>query len=95
MGGAWLLAASPSPRLCWLNRPAPPPAPAAAIYLITMVLTLVSALVFHSMLLCMLFIVIQFAALVWYCASYIPFAQQMLLKLVGRGGEAGDAAVTW
>ena len=65
------------------------------IYLATMVLTLVSALVFHSMLLCMLFIVIQFAALIWYCASYVPFAQQMLLRMVGRGADAGDAAVTW
>jgi hypothetical protein len=36
-----------------------------AIYLVSMVLTLIAAWKFHSVILCMIFIVIQFCALIW------------------------------
>ncbi|EFN56579.1 hypothetical protein CHLNCDRAFT_144275 [Chlorella variabilis] len=55
-----------------------------AVYLTSLVLTMVSALVFHSVLLCIVFIVIQFCALVWYALSYIPYGQATLMRLLGR-----------
>ncbi len=63
------------------------------IYLCSLVLTLVAALGFHSIILCLLCIAVQFCALVWYCLSYIPLGQAMLMRLLGRGGSGDAAAV--
>lgn len=53
---------------------------AALIYLFAMVMTLVSAFKIQIAMVTVLFIVIQFCAMVWYCLSYIPFGRQMLAK---------------
>jgi len=53
---------------------------ATIIMLIALVMTLVSALVFHNKGLCLLFIFIQFFALLWYSLSYIPFARDAVKK---------------
>ena len=63
---------------------------ATSIYLVTMCLTLVAALKFHSVLLCMLMIAVQCAALVWYVASYIPYAQDMLRKMLGMPAATAE-----
>ena len=44
--------------------------------LIAIAMTLVSALALKSVGLTLLFALIQFCAVFWYCLSYIPFARQ-------------------
>ncbi len=69
---------------------------ATLIYLVALVATLATALSYQgsgATALCILLIVIQFCALVWYTASYIPFAQQAIASftrgLCGRAMGAG------
>eukprot|EP00887_Chlorella_sp_A99_P001241 scaffold14.g1241.t1 len=66
---------------------------ATVVYLLTMVLTLVAALKFHSVILCVLLIAVQFCALIWYILSYIPYGQAILQRFVpfnlAGGGEGG------
>lgn len=40
--------------------------------------TLISALVFKSKILVLLFLLVQIPAYIWYCASYIPFARDCI-----------------
>lgn len=51
---------------------------ATIIFLVSIVGTIVAAVYVKSVILCIVLIIIQFCALVWYTASYIPFAQQMI-----------------
>jgi len=54
---------------------------ATLIFLVSMICTLLVALLYKgsgSIALCIFLIIIQFCALVWYTASYIPFAQQAI-----------------
>jgi len=51
---------------------------ATIIYVIAMLLTLIVAFKRISAILCLVLIIVQMGALVWYCASYIPFARQLL-----------------
>jgi hypothetical protein len=53
---------------------------AALIYLVAMIMTLVSAFKIGIAGVTVLFIVIQFSAMVWYCLSYIPFGRKMLAR---------------
>lgn len=64
---------------------------ASTIYLSSLVLTLVSALVFHSVILCLICIVVSFCAFIWYAASYVPYAQATILRMLGR--QVDDAAL--
>jgi hypothetical protein len=48
------------------------------IFVAALIGTVVSALVFHSRLLVLLFLIIQIPAYIWYCASYIPFARDCI-----------------
>eukprot|EP00906_Rhabdomonas_costata_P031878 RCo044973 len=50
----------------------------SALYFGSMVATLLSALWLRSMILVLVFTCLQVGALVWYCLSYIPFAQHVL-----------------
>lgn len=59
------------------------------IYLAAIMLTLVSAWTLQSVVLCMVLIVVQFAAFLWYCLSYVPFAQAMVLRMFGREAVEG------
>ena len=51
---------------------------AAAIYLSALVATLLVAIYVRTAVLVLLMILIQYAAYIWYCASYIPYARTML-----------------
>ena len=63
---------------------------ATVLFLGAIAATLAVALTLHSTILCIVFIIIQFCALVWYTASYIPFAQAAISSAVkscfARGG---------
>eukprot|EP00667_Euglena_gracilis_P021762 EG_transcript_23971 len=55
---------------------------ASSIYLGSMVLTLVAALWLRAGLLVLLLCVVQYAAWLWYCLSYIPGAHRMARRLL-------------
>ncbi|KAK9804287.1 hypothetical protein WJX72_005047 [[Myrmecia] bisecta] len=55
---------------------------ATAIYLVAMALTLWAAIKLHSLILTLVFVIIQFLALTWYCLSYIPFAREVAWKMI-------------
>ncbi|KAL4444072.1 hypothetical protein ABPG75_011809 [Micractinium tetrahymenae] len=60
---------------------------ATSLYLGSLVCTLVAAIVFHSVILCLLCIIVQFCAFIWYAASYVPFAQAFILRMLGREAD--------
>eukprot|EP00898_Chlorokybus_atmophyticus_P006415 jgi/Chlat1/6775/Chrsp50S06451 len=43
-----------------------------------------TAFLLRNVILVLLFLILQFAALAWYCLSYIPFARQVVSNLIGR-----------
>ena len=57
---------------------------ATIIYLASILLTFVSAVVFHFGPLTLLAMVLQFCALLWYSLSYIPFGRHCLRGCLGR-----------
>jgi len=65
-------------------------AAATVIFLASIVGTIVAAVYVKSVALCIVLIVVQFCALVWYTASYIPFAQAFITSTLQaccrRGG---------
>lgn len=61
---------------------APTRAVAALIYLVAMALTLYAAIGLESAILALFMILVQILALVWYTASYIPYARQCLTSCV-------------
>lgn len=63
---------------------------ATVIFLASMAVTLVFALVLHSPA-AIVFVIIQYAALIWYSASYIPYGRTMIKKCVGN--MCGDLGV--
>ena len=48
------------------------------------VMTLLSLYVFHSKLLTVVFVVVQFAAYVWYILSYVPYGRECLMNVIQR-----------
>ncbi|RIA96931.1 Got1/Sft2-like family-domain-containing protein [Glomus cerebriforme] len=56
---------------------------ASVIYLGTLVLTLVIAFTLGIGILCIILCVIQWMALFWYCASYIPYGRAIIKKVFG------------
>ena len=48
------------------------------VFVLALVGTLISALVFKSLLMVIVCLCVQVPAYVWYCASYIPFAQKCI-----------------
>ncbi|KAL7714213.1 Vesicle transport protein [Entamoeba marina] len=60
-----------------------PKAIAFIVYLLSIILTLVAALYFKSILLTLPCIVIEIVALIWYLFSYIPYGNSMLSGLIG------------
>lgn len=56
---------------------------AAIVYVISMVIVLICAIRLHSAILTLLAMIIQLLALAYYCASFVPFAQQMMQRAVG------------
>ncbi|KAI9209711.1 vesicle transport protein SFT2B [Polychytrium aggregatum] len=53
------------------------------VFIATMVFTLVAALVLHSFILTLVSFIVQFLALFWYCASYIPFLRDIIKRTLG------------
>ena len=48
------------------------------------VMTLLALYVFHSKLLTVVFVVVQFAAYVWYILSYVPYGRECLMNVIQR-----------
>lgn len=66
---------------------------ASAVYLSSAVLTLVAALKLRSLILTLLFALVQFLALVWYVLSYVPYARTVVSGAVSScfgGGGGGE-----
>ena len=57
---------------------------ATAAYLLSIFGTAWSALVLRAAPLTLLMVIVQFAALGWYCASYIPYGRMCIQQCVGR-----------
>ncbi|XP_078434396.1 got1/Sft2-like vescicle transport protein family [Wolffia australiana] len=53
---------------------------ASAIYLASLIIALFCAFYVHNKALTLLAVILEFAALVWYSLSYIPFARSMVSK---------------
>lgn len=65
---------------------------ATCVYLGSLVMTLVAAVEFRNRPLTMLFLAIQWCALIWYCMSYIPGGRSMLKTVVKSccGGSSNN-----
>jgi len=63
---------------------------ATLVFLISIILTLLSAFYWQKAILCMVFFIVQFLAYFWYCLSYIPYARTLCCKL---GGSFVDGIV--
>lgn len=57
---------------------------ATVAYVGSIVVTVFAALVLQEPLLTLAAMVVQFCALAWYCASYIPFGRWMIMQVVGK-----------
>nr|ACO14955.1 Vesicle transport protein SFT2A [Caligus clemensi] len=53
---------------------------ATIVMLLALLLTLLSALVFHKKGLTVTFCIIQYLAMIWYSISYIPYARDAVIK---------------
>ncbi|KAG5487086.1 hypothetical protein LSCM1_07758 [Leishmania martiniquensis] len=58
---------------------------ASTVYIITMVVTILCAVLLHSALLTILASIVQLLALTWYILSYIPFAHDIVKGALFRG----------
>ncbi|KEG05241.1 putative vesicle transport protein SFT2B-like [Trypanosoma grayi] len=56
---------------------------ATTVYLVSLVLTLVAALLLHNALLVLLLCLVQIGAMIWYILSYIPFARDAVKACLG------------
>ncbi|KAI2799073.1 Vesicle transport protein SFT2B [Blomia tropicalis] len=63
---------------------------ATILLLLSIILTLLSALLWHSALLAILFSICQFATFIWYALSYVPYARTIFKHF---GGACCSAAV--
>lgn len=57
---------------------------ASAAYVLSIAVTIIAALMLENALITIIAMLIQFCALAWYCASFIPFGRSMIRKCVGR-----------
>jgi hypothetical protein len=65
----------------------------AVVYLGAMVMTIVVAIVYPSILLIFLMMLVQYCALVWYGASFIPYGRTCILKGCTAGGNGCKKAL--
>ncbi|CAO3641922.1 unnamed protein product [Mucor fragilis] len=56
---------------------------ATVIYLAMLVLTIIISVTLKMFFISLIFVIIQFAALVWYSASYIPYGREMIRRFFG------------
>lgn len=59
---------------------------ASIVLIASIALIFVGAFVISSGILCIIFVIIQFLAYIWYTLSYIPYARTTVLKMIGLGG---------
>ena len=57
---------------------------ASLVFCGSIIMTLLSLYVFHNKLLTVLFVIIQFAAYVWYILSYVPYGRECLMNIIQR-----------
>ena len=67
---------------------------ATAIYLTMMLSTVVTALMDGPSILILLFCFLQWCALVWYIASYIPYGQKIISKCLGKAANSAANSTT-
>lgn len=63
---------------------------ATAVYVLAMILTVTFALTLEgpmSKLIVLLCVFIQWCALIWYIASYIPYGQKLIVSVLGRAAN--------
>ncbi|CAO3615965.1 unnamed protein product [Cunninghamella blakesleeana] len=56
---------------------------ATTIYLSLLILTLVLSLTIQKFFISLILVIVQFAALVWYSASYIPYGREIIRRFFG------------
>ncbi|KAI9458036.1 SFT2-domain-containing protein [Russula earlei] len=56
---------------------------ATIVVLAMIVMIFISAFVIHSSTLCIIFVVLEYLAFLWYTLSYIPYARAAVLKVFG------------
>ena len=87
VGNVVLLASSTflvGPQQQWEQMASPVRIGASLAYVVSIIVTVFAALVLEFALLTVVAMVIQFCALAWYCASYIPFGRDLIRRCVGR-----------
>lgn len=57
---------------------------ASFVFCGSIIMTFLALYVFHSKLLTMLFVLIQFGAYVWYILSYVPYGRECLMNVIQR-----------
>ena len=57
---------------------------ASIIFISSLILTLISVYCFHSKLLTIIFVLVEFCAYIWYILSYIPYGRDCLITIVMR-----------
>lgn len=57
---------------------------AALIFVLSMIATFLCAFLLKNPILCIVCVVVQMLALVWYSLSYIPFARSMAKSVLGK-----------
>lgn len=56
---------------------------ATTIYLSLLVLTLVLSILLKNVIISIILVIVQFCALVWYAASYIPYGRELIRRFFG------------
>lgn len=56
---------------------------AFSVYIITLILTLIIAIKTQKFLPTLILVIIQFFAIFWYCASFVPFARRFITNAFG------------
>ncbi|KAI8055550.1 uncharacterized protein B0P05DRAFT_560486 [Gilbertella persicaria] len=56
---------------------------ATVTYLSLLVLTIILSITLAKFFLSLILVIIQFSALVWYSASYIPYGREMIRRFFG------------
>ncbi|CBH18112.1 Got1/Sft2-like family, putative [Trypanosoma equiperdum] len=57
---------------------------ATTVYLTSLLMTLISALILKFVLLTVLLMLAQYLAMIWYTLSYVPFGRSAVLKVLSR-----------
>eukprot|EP01062_Namystynia_karyoxenos_P056945 TRINITY_DN47889_c0_g1_i1.p3 TRINITY_DN47889_c0_g1~~TRINITY_DN47889_c0_g1_i1.p3 ORF type:complete len:187 (+),score=64.83 TRINITY_DN47889_c0_g1_i1:77-562(+) len=67
---------------------------ATSVYIATLIGTMIAAFAVGSAILAILCCGAQYAALIWYCASYIPYGREMLLGCVKGAGRCCQKTIS-